>query len=139
MGSHLTIQQLIHRFHLRLLGWEAMGSVPDFMTSPIFTTETQRHREVIHRFHRFAQIFRSNTTVPACIKFLRRPILPHLWKSVKSVDKKPWSPCFCGGPWGHWGNGVTSHNSTIDPLLSFEIARLGRFATAVHERKGVSS
>ena len=41
------------------------------------------------------------------------------------------------GPW--WGHGVTSHNSTIDSLLSFEIARLGRFATAVHERKGVSS
>ena len=30
------------------------------------------------------------------------------------------------------GHGVTSHNSTIDSLLSFEIVRLSRFATAVH-------
>ena len=53
MGSHLTIQQLTHCFHLRLLGWVALqpprkplGSVPDFMTFPIFTTEARRHREV---------------------------------------------------------------------------------------------
>ena len=53
MGSHLTIQQLTHCFHLRLLGWVALqplfmnekGSVPDFMTFPIFTTEARRHRE----------------------------------------------------------------------------------------------
>ena len=63
MGSHLTIQQLTHCFHLRLLGWVALqplfmnekGSVPDFMTFPILHhrgTETQIIRMAAIKFHR---------------------------------------------------------------------------------------
>ena len=64
MGSHLTIQQLTHRFHLRLLGWVALQPL-------LIAVGVRRHYGVGRQSYRCRQFLQLLATQTAAIRWQR--------------------------------------------------------------------
>ena len=61
MGSHLTIQQLTHCFHLRLLGWVALQP-------PFIAFGVRRHYGVVRQPYCCRQLLQLLVTQTAAIR-----------------------------------------------------------------------